>query len=859
MQLDLELYREEIVIPQSGAGLSHDGAGVGLVTELRLSVIDVAPPRPEQTLVFIHGFGGRAEQWHYQFEAFTDRNRVMALDLRGHGHSSRPLSGYDMPQLLADINTVLDVRRVTEPFILVGHSFGGAIVTDYALAFPERVRKLVLIASAGQYDLRVLYRIAFRLPDPVLQAIQPLVDSFVDASVPALKRFFHTNLNQWDGWEKFGQIKTPTMIIMGERDAVFPKAVFARVAEIMPEAEVVNVGVSAHMVMLERREAVNRAIGRFMEEDPGTRTYQTSWRGDGRQPGIRSLLIERPWLVHYESGVPHTLDIPQLPLTRFLDRAWRRFPQRPAMVFQGKTLNYRYLSSQSARLASALQALGVQKGTRVMLLLPNVPHMVIAYYGVLRLGAIVVMANPLAQVDEIVREARTAEAEVLVTLATFEDHALAIRERSSVRHVIFAHLGDYLSWPKRVIFQLVRARKVGDVLRRSLDPADHEWRPLLRQHRPAVPEVAVLPEDTAVIQFTGGTTAVPKGVTLTHRNLVANVMQTRAWLPDSKDGQEVMLCVIPFSHVYGMTTAMNLSVSAAASMILIPTFDPEEVLEHIRKHKPTFFPGVPAMYVAVNNFPEVRKYQVQSIRACISGAAPLPVEVKEAFEKLTKGKLVEGYGLSEASPVTHANPVGGRNKVGSIGVPLPNTEARIQDLRTGVPLPPGQIGELIVRGPQVMAGYWQDEAATGQVLDADGWLHTGDIGLMDEDGYFQIISRRQDMWTGEDETPAFPRDVEEVIYELPEVREVVVVAIANQPVAFVSVKDRARLPAKTIIAFCRRRLPESQVPKLVIFVNDFPRSFIGKVLRRELVSHYSQEIEAEAGSVGRYLPGLDEL
>jgi long-chain acyl-CoA synthetase len=262
--------------------------------------------------------------------------------------------------------------------------------------------------------------------------------------------------------------------------------------------------------------------------------------------------------------------------------------------------------------------------------------------------------------------------------------------------------------------------------------------------------------------------------------------------------------------------------------------------------------------VAINNFPGVRKYDVRSINACISGAAPLPIEVKEAFEKLTKGRLVEGYGLSEASPVTHANPINGRNKVGSIGLPLPGTEARIISLKSGTPLKPGQVGELVVRGPQVMQGYWQDEAATRAIIDKKGWLHTNDIARMDEDGYFQIISRRQDMWTADDEAPAFPRDVEEVIYELPEVSEVVVVAIANQPIAFVSLKEKTRVPAKAIIAFCQRRLPRSQVPRLVIFVKDFPRSFIGKVLRRELVSQYAHELHAEAGSVGEHLAGLED-
>jgi long-chain acyl-CoA synthetase len=325
-----------------------------------------------------------------------------------------------------------------------------------------------------------------------------------------------------------------------------------------------------------------------------------------------------------------------------------------------------------------------------------------------------------------------------------------------------------------------------------------------------------------------------------------------------RDGEEVSLCVVPFSHVYGMTTVMNTAVSQGASMLLLPRFDTEEVLQTIKKYKPTLFPGVPTMYVAINNFPGVRKYNVQSIRACISGAAPLPIEVQEAFEKLTKGKLVEGYGLSEASPVTHSNPLYGRNKIGSIGLPLPSTEARIIDLQTGKPIKAGRIGELVIRGPQVMQGYWRDEAATRQLIDKQGWLHTNDIARMDEDGYFQIISRRQDMWQADDESPAFPRDVEEIIYELPEVREVVVVAIANQPIAFVSLREKTRIPAKTIIAFCQRRLPSSQVPRLVIFVKDFPRSFIGKVLRRELISQYEQELTVEAGSVGEHLAGLGD-
>lgn len=836
MKLDLELYREYVSVEEG----------------VRLSVIDVSPERPEQTVVLVHGFGGNATQWQYQIERFSERNRVLAVDVRGQGRSVAPAGAtYTMPTLLNDLITVLKERGVTDPFTLIGHSFGGAIVTDFALAYPERLRRLVLIASAGEYDLIRLYKIAFRLPNGVLRAVQPAVRGFVDANLVSLKRIFQQNLNEWRGWDKFPQLAVPTMVILGERDRVFPTAAFERVGELMPEAEVVNVGASAHMVMIERRDAVNRALERFMEEAQSHSRWRTAGQG-----GSSRLLAERPWLVHYESDVPHTIDVPRLPLTRLLDRAWRRFPRRPAIVYQGRKLTYKNLSAQSGRFANALQAMGVIKGARVMLLLPNVPQLVVAYYGVLRVGGIVVMGNPLAKTATVVQQAQQSGAEVLVTLTKFVETATAVRAQSGVRHVVLANVKDYLPLLKQVLFTWRGEAAGGHRLSRPVGQGELLWTKLLRQHRPEPPQDTVEPDDVAMIQFTGGTTAAPKGVTLTHRNLVANTTQTRAWMADIEPGREIILCVAPFSHVYGMTAGMNLAVSIGASMILLPTFDTEEVLQHIKQYKPTLFPGVPSMYVAINNFRGVRKFDVQSIRACLSGAAPLPIEVKERFEKLTKGKLVEGYGLSEASPVTHANPIFGRGKVGSIGLPLPNTEARVVDLRTGKGVIAGQIGELVVRGPQVMRGYWDDPAGTSAVLDSDGWLHTNDIARMDEDGYFQIISRRQDMWQADEATPAFPRDVEEVIYELPQVSEVVVVAIANQPIAFVSVKDKSKVPAKTIIAFCQRRLPPNQVPRFVIFVKDFPRSFIGKVLRRELVSQYAQQIEAEAGSVGEHLAGL---
>lgn len=839
MQLDLELYREEVEVEPG----------------VRISWIDVSPERPLQTIVLIHGFGGRARQWRYQIEEFASQNRVIALDMRGHGRSSRPDTGFEMGRLLADITAVLNHLHINHPIILVGHSFGVAIATEFAHTYPQRVGRLILIAGAGEYNIHPTFRLIFNIPDLLIRFLQPIANRIVEASLRSMRQMYVQNLRLWRGWDKFPGLQMPTMVILGNKDRVLPQAAYERVGELIPNAEVINVGVSAHMVMLERRDAVNRAIERFIENEPATSQF-SRWRNDS--DGRGSLVAERPWLAHYESAVPPTIDVPRISLNRLLDRAWRRFPFRPAIHFMGRTLLYRTLSAQAARFANALQALGVTKGTRVMLLLPNVPQLVIAFYGTLRIGGIVVMANPLAKPEEVARQAQLSGAELLITLTKFQETAVIVKARSNVRHVIFANIKDYLPWWKGVLFTLRREGPEGHKLHQPVGKGDFLWKPLLHQHPPTPPIVEVSPQDTAVIQFTSGTTNHPKGVTLTHRNLVANTMQIRAWLPNAQDGKEVFLCVVPFSHVYGMSSAMNVAISFGASMVLLPTFKTEEVLETIRTYKPTLFPGVPAMYVAINNFPGVRKFNIDSIQACISGAAPLPIEVKEAFEKLTKGKLVEGYGLSEASPVTHANPINGRNKVGSIGLPLPSTEARIVDLKNGRFLPVGHIGELVIRGPQMMAGYWQDLAATAAVIDKDGWLHTNDIARMDEDGYFQIISRRQDMWHDDESAPAFPRDVEEVIYEIPEVSEVVVIAIANQPIAFVSLKAGNKLPARVIIAFCHRRLPPSQVPRLVIFVKEFPRSFIGKVLRRELVSQYEKEITAEAGSVGEHLAGLEE-
>jgi long-chain acyl-CoA synthetase len=823
MDIDLDLYRHEVRV-------SSDPL-------VRLSAIDISPELPERTFVFIHGFGGQAMQWQYQLHKFALKNRVIALDMRGHGLSDKPSTGYDMARIQLDLETALDLLKVSKPIVLVGHSFGGAIATDFTLNHPERVERLIMMATAGEFKLNPLFKLGLNLPVWTLRLIEPLTRKWLSGPPHALKPFYLDNLNHWVGWEKFAGLKVPTLVIRGHRDAVFERPLFEKVAGSIPNAEEEDIGVSGHMVMLERREAVNRAITRFMGEDE----FKKSWRDDSfaaSKPERDELPIERPWLKHYEKGVPYTIGIPRIPLHHLLRSAVRRFPNRVAIYFEGAQLSYRKLNHEANRFANALTAMGIGKGARVVLYLPNIPQAVIAFYGVIKAGAVVVFTPPMTDVDELTRQVKEVEARALVTLNLWAGMAGQVQVNSGLPLVVLTDAGEYLSLPKKLIS---RWRNRGLNV-----PGAMRFRRWISGQSQQSPTVEVVPEDLAVIQFTGGTTGDAKGVMLSHRNLVANALQTRHWMPQAEEGKERFLCAIPFSHSYGLTTSLNVPVSIGASLILKPQFQIRDILKTIKKYKPTIFSGVPSMYNAINNFRGVRKYGIKSIKACISGSAPLHVEVQESFEKLTKGKLVEGYGLTEASPVTHANPLGGNRKVGSIGIPLPSTQAAIVDLARGrKEVEAGQIGELAIRGPQVMMGYWNDVEATKAVLMDDGWLLTGDIAQMDEDGYFRIIARKADMWYPDKPgKPAFPRDVEEVIYEIPQVKEVAVVAVAGHPFAFV-IAGRERPTPEAVLSYCKRRLPPQLVPRFVIFMDDFPRTFIGKVLRRELAKRYGKQIAGE--------------
>ncbi len=814
--LDLDLYRKEIVVSKSPL--------------VRLSVIDAGRSPAERTLFFIHGFGGYAMQWEQQLIEFADRSRVVALDLRGHGLSDRPASAYTVDELVGDIERVVDALRLPRRFVVLGHSFGGALAASYAVKHPDRVERLILASTSVEFELNPLIRFAFRLPTTIAEPIRAMFPKSLAAPASVLKAMYHDALSKWDGDDVLPRVQAPTLVIIGHRDLVFKASAYDAVPDRIPGAQVAKIPVSAHLVQLERPDAVNRAIARFLG---GT---VVSWR-EGRERETLDLVKQRPWLRHYEADVPFTLAYPSQPLHGLLDSAARRYPRHRAIIFYDHAMSYRELNDAVNRFANALIELGVKKGDRVGLLLPNSPQTVIAFYGALAAGAVVVSLNPLFNAEELTQQLNDSGAETLVALSVFYRLIETVKPSTPLKRVIIANISEYFSPLRRALFSAVREAREGHRIDARGESDVHAFQELLARASNAPPSVEVTPDDLAVIQYSSGTTDRPKGVMLTHSNLVANTTQVRHWIPDIDEGEEIILGALPFSHSYGLTTCMNLGIAIAATLILLPTFSTREVLEVIKRYRPSLFPGVPTMYLAINNYPNVRRFGLKSISACVSGAAPLPLEVQEAFEKLTRGKLVEGYGLTEASPVTHANPIYGQRKTGTIGVPLPDTEAKVVDLQTGLDAPLGAIGALIVRGPQVMRGYWNRADETARVL-RDGWLFTGDLARADSDGYFQIIDRKKDMILA-GVYNVYPRDIEEVLYENPKVLEVAVAGVPpdgdEQVVkAYVVLKKGEMATPEEFVEFCRVRLADYAVPRFVEFREQLPKTFVGKVFKRKL-------------------------
>jgi long-chain acyl-CoA synthetase len=559
---------------------------------------------------------------------------------------------------------------------------------------------------------------------------------------------------------------------------------------------------------------------------------------------------DKPWLKHYPEEIPATLTFSSEPVQQYLVNAVKEFPDKVAIHFMGKETSFSDVYEKALKLASYLQKLGITKGDRVAIMLPNTPQAVISYFGVLLAGGIVVMTNPLYVERELEYQMNDSGAKVIITLDILFPRVSRVFPNTNLKHIIVTAIKDALPFPKNLIYPYIQKKQYGLVVNVKHEGNNHLLTEIFKQPTGVLKSFDLdFEEDIALLQYTGGTTGFPKGVMLTHKNLISNATMCQAWMYKCKRGEEKILGILPFFHVYGMTTVMLLSIMQGHQMILLPKFDVETALKTIQKQKPTLFPGAPTIYIGLLNHPKIKDYDLSSIDSCISGSAALPVEVQQKFEEITGGKLVEGYGLSESSPVTHANFLWDRPRIkGSIGVPWPDTDAAIFSMETGEPLPSGQIGELAVKGPQVMKGYWNKPEDTAQTL-KNGWLLTGDLGYMDEDGYFYIVDRKKDMIIAGGFN-IYPREIEEVLYEHPDVQEVVAAGIPDPyrgetVKAYVVLKEGSTLTEEELNQFTRKHLAAYKVPRVYEFRKELPKTAVGKILRRALVDEEKKRLEEQ--------------
>ncbi|WP_330948670.1 long-chain-fatty-acid--CoA ligase [Virgibacillus sp. MG-45] len=545
------------------------------------------------------------------------------------------------------------------------------------------------------------------------------------------------------------------------------------------------------------------------------------------------------WHSHYPTEIPTTIAYEKEPLYVFLEQAASRYGKKKALHFMGKELTYDELYTAAKKMANYLQSLGLTKGDRIAIMLPNCPQSVISYYGALFAGATVVQTNPLYTERELEYQLNDAGATFIVCLDILLPRVTNIREKTALKHVIVTGIKDYLPFPKNVVYPFIQKKQYNIVVKVEQSETTHKWSHILSNANAEYKKVEIDPmTDLALLQYTGGTTGYPKGVMLTHYNLVANVQMCQAWMYKAKQGEEVIMGILPFFHVFGMTAVMNLSIMFGAKMLLMPKFDVKEVLKTIEKERPTLFPGAPTIFVGLLNHPDITNYDLSSIEACISGSAPLPVEVQESFEKVTGGKLVEGYGLTETSPVTHANFIWEKRVPGSIGVPWPDTDAKILDMDTMEEAELGEVGELAVKGPQIMKGYWEKPEETALVF-KDDWFLTGDLGYMDKDGYFYIVDRKKDMIIAGGYN-IYPREIEEVLYEHEGILEAVVAGVPDPyrgetVKAYIVPKTGFELQEEELNTYCRKNLAPFKVPRIFEFRDELPKTAVGKILRRQLI------------------------
>jgi long-chain acyl-CoA synthetase len=568
---------------------------------------------------------------------------------------------------------------------------------------------------------------------------------------------------------------------------------------------------------------------------------------------------DKPWLAIYDKGVPSSLaPYPEYPLFNFLEKSARDYADHPAVIFKNNQISYAQLNNLTDRLAAALADLGVKKGDRVAVFMPNTPQFPIAFYGILKAGAIVTTISPLDAPAQIQHKLSYSGAETIIMMSMFYESFKAIQSNTPVKHVIVTHIKDYMPGLVKTLFPLLAAVKSDLKVHQATLRDDDAWLPQLLGRYTAAqrPQLDLGADDDAIFQFTGGTTGVPKAAVAPHRSLVANTLQIKSWLPAATMGQETSLIAIPLFHVYGMVVGLSYSVAVAAAMVMIPNpRDMDDLLDNIDKWHPSIFPGVPTMYNAINNHPRVQASEVDvtSIRACISGSAPLLQETQERFEQLTGASLREGFGMSEAPTATHCNPMMGENRKGSIGLPLPDVECRIVSLEDEMTdVPAGEIGELVVRSPNLMRGYWEMPTETANTLrdgpDGEKWLYTGDIAKMDEDGYFYIVDRKKDMVIVSGFN-VYPTNVEEVLVQNPKIMEVAVAGVSDPyrgetVKAWVVLKSGESATEDEIIEWAKNsgQLAAYERPRIVEFRHELPKTLVGKVLRRELVEEDEKKL-----------------
>jgi long-chain acyl-CoA synthetase len=558
----------------------------------------------------------------------------------------------------------------------------------------------------------------------------------------------------------------------------------------------------------------------------------------------------KPWLQTYPKEIPATLVYTPEPIHQYLVNAAENFPEKIAIHFLGKEVSYKKLYGEALILAGYLQGMGISKGDRVAIMLPNTPQAVISYFAILMAGGIVVETNPLYTERELEYQMMDSGAKVIITLDILYPRVSKVMPQTNLQHIVVTTIKDYLPFPKNLVYPYIQKKQYGMVVHVKHEGNTHLFTEILKMKPQTVTSYEFdFEEDVAMIQYTGGTSGLPKGVMLTHKNLVSNASMCQAWLYKCKPGEDSILGIIPLFHVYGMTTVLILTIMLADKMILLPKFDVLTTLKTIQKQRPTLFPGAPTIYIGILNHPDLKKYDLSSIDSCISGSAPLPVEVQQKFEEVTGGKIVEGYGLTEASPITHANFLWDIPRMkGSVGVPWPDTDAAIISTETGERMPFGEIGEIIVKGPQIMKGYWNLHEEREQAI-KDGWLYTGDLGYMDEHGYFYVVDRKKDMIIAGGFN-IYPREIEEVLYEHPDVLEVVAAGIPDAyrgetVKAYIVLKKGSTVTTEELNEFARKYLAAYKVPRIYEFRKELPKTVVGKFLRRVLVEEEKQKQKIE--------------